>query len=220
MIAIGGIVVFTIFLVVGWAVFTEMFNQRAWRRRVARGDLSIIAALLEEAMAGWRSARPAKGVPAGLWAGVQAAQLVAVAPDGATVSTSAEPEFQSRDGRRVQTASALDAAIAIAAKLADMLLYDVPNLRLGFVRVDVYSTFTGEDGQPVQKPVLTTTAERAVADELQWDALMPAEILARFDTTYVQTPSGQCEPVTLPPVAGTSPAEIPPPGAVAPEGSM
>ena len=39
-----------------------------------------------------------------------------------------------------------------------MMLYDVPNLRLGYVRVDVYSTFTGPDGTPVQRPILTATA--------------------------------------------------------------
>ena len=60
--------------------------------------------------------------------------------------------------------SALDEAVALAAKLIDMVMYDVPNLRLGCVRVDIYATFSGTDGAPVQKPILTTTAERAEAD--------------------------------------------------------
>ncbi|WP_322796939.1 hypothetical protein [Tepidiforma sp.] len=205
MITIGIIVVAAIFLVVGWAVTTEMLQQRAWRRRVASGDLAIIAALIEEALATWRRARPPRGIPPSTWAGIQSAQLVAVEADSATLSASAEGEFATVEGRRVQVTSALDAAIAIAAKLLDMMLYDVPNLRLGTVRVDVYTTFTSPDGTPDQRPILTVTADRAVAEDLPWDALTPAEILGRFEAHYEPDPAGRPVPIELPPVSGTLP---------------
>jgi hypothetical protein len=140
-----------------------------------------------------------------LWAGIQAAQLLAVDADGATLSTAAEGEFRTEGGKRVQIASALDEAIALATKLCDMVLYDVPNLRLGYVRVDVYSTFAGPDGAPTQKLILTTTADRGVADELTWDALTPAELLGRFDTRYDRGLTGQAQPIDLPPVPGRPP---------------
>ncbi|HEY5475431.1 MAG TPA: hypothetical protein VIK11_01840 [Tepidiformaceae bacterium] len=210
MIVAGTIVTLAIFLAVGWAVSTEMFQQRLWRKRVAAGDTTIVAALILEALGGWRRARIPAGVAPALWAGVQGAQLVAVTRDSATVSASAEAEFASRDGGRVQVASALEGAMAIAAKLIDMMLYDVPNLRLGVVRVDVYSIFTGADGTPVQQPILTTTAERAIADELASGALTPAEFLGRFDTHYQKTETGQALAIVLPPVEGTLP---PSPGA-------
>lgn len=205
MIVVGSIIVLTIFLLVGWAVSTEMFQHRAWRRRVESGDVGIVSALILEAMGTWRRARPPKGLPAGIWAGIQGAQLVALTADSATVSTAADAEFQTEDGRRVQVASNLDQAIAVAAKLIDMMLYDVPNLRLALVRVDVYSTFTGEDGQAVQQPILSATADRAVADDLAWEALTPAEILGRFDTLFDRSATGQGLPIDLPPIEGEPP---------------
>lgn len=203
---IVGLVLFAvIFLGVGWAVSTEMFQHRAWRRRVESGDTDIVAALIEEALAIWRRGRPPRGTPASLWAGVQAAQLIAVETDGVTLSTAAEGDFRTEGGHRVQVASALDEGIAVAARLLDMIMYDVPNLRLGYARVDVYSTFAGADGAPSQLPILTVTAERGTADEMTWEALTPEEILGRFGADYSRSANGQPTAITLPEVAGRAP---------------
>lgn len=208
MIILGGIVCLVIFLGVGWAVSTEMFQQRTWRRRVEEGDTPIVAALIEEALATWRRARPPRGTASNLWAGIQGAQLLAVTDEpSATLSTSAEGEFRTEGGLRVQVSTALDEAMALATRLVDMMLYDVPNLRLNSVRVDVYSTFTSADGTPVQQPVLTTTADRATADDLTWEAFTPEEILARFDTRYERQPSGQAGVIALLPVEGVLPEQ-------------
>jgi hypothetical protein len=196
-IIVGSIVVLVLFLVTGWAIATEMFQQRSWRRRVESGDEGIARALVEEALAAWSRARPPRGTPASLWAGVQGVQLVSATSEAAIVSASAEGEFRTEGGRRVQVSSALEEAMALAARLVDMLLYDVPNLRLSEVRVDVYSTFTGSDDTPVQKPILTTTALRADADEVAWEAMSPAEVLGRFDTRYERGTAGQAVPIEL-----------------------
>ena len=208
MIVLGILVVLVIFGAVGWAVSTEMFQQRHWRRRVEEGDTPIVAALIEEALGTWRRGRPPRGVPANLWAGIQSAQLLAVTDlPSAALSTSAEGEFRTEGGRRVQVTTALEEAVALATKLLDMILYDVPNLRLRAARVDVYSTFTGPDGTPVQQPILTTTADRTTADGLTWEALTPEEILARFDTHYERLASGQASAITLPPIEGSLPEQ-------------
>lgn len=207
MLVFGTIVTLAIFLFVGWAVSTEMFQHRAWRKRVESGDIAIVAALVEEALSTWRQSRPARGIPANLWAGVQGAQLLAVTIDSATVSSSAEAEFRTEGGARVQVSSALDEAIALAARLIDMMLYDVPNLRLGMVRTDIYATFTGGDGTPVQKPILSCSAGRAVADSLTWDALTAAEVLGRFDTVYRRNPAGEGEQIDLVPIEGFIPSQ-------------
>jgi hypothetical protein len=107
----------------------------------------------------------------------------------------------------VLVASALDEGIALAARVVDMMLYDVPNLRLGSVRVDIHSTFTGTDGAPVQRPILTTTAERSIADAIDWDELTAAEVLGRFETRYSRAESGQALPIELDPVQGGLPGE-------------
>lgn len=199
------IVVLGIFLVVGWAVSAEMFQHRAWRKRVESGDVDIVAALIEEALSAWRKGRPPRGTAASLWAGVQEAQLIAVEQHGATVSSSAEAEFRTEAGQRVQVASALDSGIALASKLLDMILYDVPNLRLGYVRADIYSTFAGADGTPEQRPIITVTADRSTADSLEWEALTPEEVLRRFGATYERAAAGQPVPIELPPLEGQPP---------------
>jgi hypothetical protein len=204
-IIVGMIVTLTIFLVVGWAVSAEMFQHRSWRKRVESGDVDIVAALIEEALATWRKGRPPRGTPSSLWAGVQEAQLIAVEQHGATVSSSAEAEFRTEGGQRVQVASALDSGIALASKLLDMILYDVPNLRLGYVRADIYSTFAGADGTPEQRPIITVTADRATADSLDWEALTAEEVLGRFGATYERAAAGQPVPIELPPLEGQPP---------------
>ncbi len=205
MIVFGMVVTLTIFLVFGWAVSTDMFQHRALRKRVESGDVDIVAALIEEALSTWRKGRPPRGIPASLWAGVHEAQLLAIEQDGATLSSSAEAEFRTEGGQRVQVASALDAGIALASKLLDMILYDVPNLRLGYVRVDIYSTFAGADGTPVQRPIITATADRTTADGLDWEALTPQEVLGRFGARFERAATGQPVPIDLPPLAGQPP---------------
>ena len=199
MIVVGSVIVLAIFLAVGWAIATEMFQQRAWRRRAEEGDPDMVRALLDEAFTTWQRARPPRGLSAHLWAGVQGAQIVATTAHSAQVSSSAEGEFRSEDGRRVQISTALDEGMALAARLVDMLLYDVPNLRLASVRVDIYSTFTGSDGTPVQQPILSTNATRADAEDIAWEAMSPAEVLGRFDTRYERGPTGQALPLSLEP---------------------
>ena len=114
MIVVISVGVLAIFLAVGWAVSTEMFQHRAWRQRVESGDTAIVRALIEEALGTWRRARPPKGTPSNLWAGVQGVQLVAVTEESATVSSSAEGEFRTEEGARVQVATALDEEIGRA----------------------------------------------------------------------------------------------------------
>ena len=204
MIIAGVVLGLAFFLFVGWIISTEMFQQRSWRRRVASGDHEIVEALVLEAMASWSRARPPRDTPASLWAGVQRAELAAANAELAVVQSSAEGEFRTVEGRREQVSSALEEAFALAARLVGMMLYDVPNLSLGSVRVDVYSTFTADGGAALQKPILTTTAHRADADGIDWDHLAPAEILARFESAWEPTASGLAAPITLPPIPGAA----------------
>jgi hypothetical protein len=205
MIVIGLVVVLAIFVFVGWAVSAEMFQQRAWRRRAGEGDPDIIGALVNDALARWQRARPPAEVPANQWASVQQAEVVAVTGDGATLSTSVVIEYRTAAGHRVPTSPPLAEAIAVAARLLDMVLFDVPNLRLGSVRVDVYADFAAEGGGTVQRPVLSSTASRAVADSIFTEDLTPAEVLRRFDTLYHPTEGFEIQPIELPPVEGTPP---------------
>ena len=89
-----------------------------------------------------------------------------------------------------------------------MLLYDVANLRLEGVRVDVFTTFASDDQDAIQKPILTTTAWRTKAEGIDWEALTPEEVLGRFDTSYERGLGGRGVPVEIPEVDGIHPADI------------
>ncbi len=205
MILIGAILALAFFLFGGWLISMEMFQQRSWRRRAAAGDHEITAALILEAMAAWRTARPPGDRPVSVWAGVQRAELVAATAETATVQSSAEGEFRSTVEGRERVSSALDEAFALATGLVEMMLYDIPNLSLGSVRVDVYSTFPADDGAALQQPILTTTARRRDASAADWEGLAPAELLARFETAYQLGANGSALPIALSPVPGLCP---------------
>jgi hypothetical protein len=204
MIVIGLVVVLAIFVFVGWAVSAEMFQQRAWRRRALEGDPDIIGALLNDSLERWRRARPPKDMAANQWASVQQAEVVAVTGDGATLSTSLVLEYRTADGRRTPTSPPLDEAVAVAARLLDMVLFDVPNLRLGKVRVDIFADLPA-DGGVSQQPVLSSTADRATADAIFAEELTASEVLRRFDTLYHPVDGFEIRPIVLPPVEGVPP---------------
>lgn len=201
-IVVGMTLASIVFLFVGWAVTTEMLQQRWWRRKVAEGDVDIIAAMLDESLNSWRRGRAPKDMPANRWAAVQGAEVVAVTPEaGVTLGASIVPEFRTEDGQRVKITSDIEEAEALAARLVDMVMFDVPNLRLDSVRLDIYADLAGSG----QQPVLSTTAYRDVADELMWEALTPREILGRFDTVWAEERDGATIPIDLPPIEGEQP---------------
>lgn len=203
-IILGSLVTLAIFLLVGWAVSAEMFQQRWWRRKVAAGDIDIIGALIEEAMTHWRRSRIPKEMPGNRWAAIQSGELLAATPGGATFSASVVSAYQTDQGRRVKTTSDLEEAVELAVRLLDLVLYDVPNLRLSEARVDIYANVESRDGRE-QQPILSVVADRTTADELSWDELTPSEILGRFETIMAQERDGEIIPIELPPIEGDRP---------------
>ncbi|MGI8549195.1 MAG: hypothetical protein ACR2PL_00135, partial [Dehalococcoidia bacterium] len=142
----------------------------------------------------WHSMRPPRGVAVALWAGVQSVELVSVGNDYVQVACGSEGEYRSAGGRREQVSSALDAAMRLAARLIEMLLYDIPEVKLARVRLDVYSTFT-VDGLPEQRCILSTVAARQVANELPWEDMSPREIIDRFQSRYATDARGAVIPI-------------------------
>lgn len=200
--AILGILLFGLLLT--YIIFQETRAHRYWRSLVAKGDLDAIRMLLDQELARWRTMRVPKDIPASLWHGIQTVELVAVGADTAHVSCMAEGEYRFSGGRPQEVAAPLDAAMRVAAKLAEMILYDVPNLRPAVVRVDVYSTFHDPLGTPAQRCILSTVADRAEADDLDWEALRPHEVIDRFDSRYHLNERGVAEPIDPgPPLEGT-----------------
>ncbi|MGD9890931.1 MAG: hypothetical protein AB7R89_15415 [Dehalococcoidia bacterium] len=202
--AVLGLVLFG--LILTYIIFQETRAHTYWRGLVAKGDISAIRALLEQEIERWRTMRVPKGTPASLWHGVQTADLVAVGPDSAHLTCNAEGEYRIVGGQSQEVTSPLDAGMRVAAKLCELVMFDIPNLRLVEVRVDVYSTFRTVTGAPEQRCILTTIADRAEVDDLDWESLRPAEIINRFDSNYHLNEHGIAEAIDPgPALDGTTP---------------
>lgn len=191
--AVLGLVVFG--LILTYIIVQEMRSHTYWRGLAAKGDLPAIRALLDQEMERWRTMRTPKGTPAALWHGVQTVDLIAVGIREAQVACSVEGEFRVVGGAPQEVVSPLEAGMRVAAKLIDMILYDIPNLKLDRVRIDVFSTFRDEQGAPIQKCILTTIADRVEADDIDWEALRPNEIIGRFESRYQLNQYGVAEPI-------------------------
>lgn len=198
-------IVLLLFLVIGFAIIQGTRAQLYVRQRVLEGDVEVIRALVTEELGRWKTMKPPKDVDPATWAGVRSAELVDVTPDGVRVSAVAEGQYAQVNGDRRQVSSALDEGMKVTAKLADMVLYDIPNVRLPYVQVDIYSTYRDEGGAS-QRCVLSTYARREVADVLPWDELDAEQVVRTFDGRYRLDDRGN--PLPIDPDA-TGPTGVP-----------
>jgi len=165
-----------------------------YRELAAAGDIPTIREIVEEAMEGWHSARPPKEVPPSVWHGVQTMELMEVGPDHIRVSCSAEGQYKMVDGRWQEITSLFQEATAVTAKAADMLLYELPNLKLDHVRIDVYTTYR-DAARARRQCILTCTARRDDARQVDWDGWTPEQIVRRLGARYRLDENGQPLPI-------------------------
>ncbi len=184
----------------GFVILQEMFSQRHWRSLVNGGDRWAIRTLLEQEIERWRELRVPKGMDASLWHGIQTSEIAGVGRDFVNLICSAAGEYRVVEGRRQEVSTPLDEGMKLAAALIERVFYDVPNVRLSLVRVDVYTTFRSDDGALEQQCILSTVAERADADRLPWDDLRPNEIINRFESKFRLSDTGASLPVDPGPV--------------------
>ncbi len=182
-------------LFIGFVIIQEMFSQRHWRSLVNHGDRWAIRTLIEQEIERWRELRVPKGTDASLWHGIQTSEIAGVGRDFVHLICSAEGEYRVIDGRRREVSSPLDEGMKLAAALLERVFYDIPNVRLALIRVDVYTTFRGEAGTPEQLCILSTVAERVDADKLPWDDLRANEIINRFESSYHLSEGGVALPI-------------------------
>lgn len=191
--AVLGLVLFG--LILTYIIFQETRAHTYWRGLVHKGDVTAIRALLEQEIERWRTMRVPRGTPPTLWHGVQTVDLIAVGPDAAHLACTAEGEYRIVGGQSQEVTSPIDGAMRVAAKVCELVMFDIPNLRLSVVRVDVYSTFRSAAGAPEQRCILSTIADRAEADDIEWDVLRPVEIIHRFESRYHLNDERIAEPI-------------------------
>jgi len=193
-IAVGiGFVLF-MFMIVGWVIVQGTRAQLAWRKLVDAGDVNAIQTLVGEEVQRWKTARMPKGVDASVWHGVQSAELLEVTPEGVRLSASAEGQYALVSGERREVSSALKEGFTLTARLAEMVMYDIPNVKLPYAQVDIYSTYRDETGSS-QRCILSTLCKREVADALDWDDMDGEEIVRAFGGRFSLDDHGQPAPI-------------------------
>lgn len=202
----GLLVISVIFLIVAYIVLQGTRAAMAWRRAAAAGDLKVISDIVEDALSVWRSAKRPKDVAPAVWRGVQGMQAVAIGPDFVRVACQAEGEYRLVAGRWVESSNPLHEGMAITVKAADMLLYELPHFRPEYVQVDVYSAFRDAEGVARRRCILSTTAHRQAARQVDWDEWTPQQIVDALGGRYRLSDSGLPLPIEPdePPASGGS----------------
>lgn len=190
--AIG--VVLLLFLVVGWVIVQGTRAQLAWRTLVDQGDVAAISSLVTDELARWKTMRTPRGTQPGIWHGVQSAELLEAKPDGVHISALTEGQYGLVDGERRETSSALKEGMKISARLADMVLYDIPNVKLPYAQIDIYSTYRDDAGAS-QRCILSTVCRREVADGLAWEEMDAEEVVSAFGGRFALDDRGNPLPI-------------------------
>ena len=191
----GILLIVAILLFVSYVIVQETRAQQHWRGLVQQGDLSAIRELLETEIERWHTERVPRGTPALLWHGVQTVELLDVSASGAHLSCSAEGESALVGGRRVETSSPLAEGMKITMKLAEMALYDVPNVKLDHVQIDVYTSFRQQGGRAESGCVLSTLVRRSAVEHLDWEETSAADFVALNEGRFGAGSNGSLLPV-------------------------
>lgn len=166
---VGIAIVVLILLFTGYVIVQETRAQLHWRDLVEHGDVDAIRQLIEGEIETWHNQRVPKGTPALLWHGVQTIELLDVNATSARVSCNAEGEYAMVGGKRIETSSPVAEGMKITKKVAEMMLYDVPNVKLAQAQVDVYTFFRTEGGAAEPRCILSTRVDRRVVEHIDWD---------------------------------------------------
>jgi hypothetical protein len=74
----------------------------------------------------------------------------------------------------------------ITKKLAEMVLYDVPNVKLDHVQIDVYTSFRDAGGHAETRCILSTNVKRSLVSTIDWEEIEPDDFVlltsGRFDS--------------------------------------
>ena len=189
--------IFILVLILAYIVVQGTRAALAWRQAAAAGDVKVIRDIAEDALSVWRSTKRPKDVAPEIWRGVQSMQLVDAAAGFVRVSCEAESDYRLLDTRWIEMANPLQVGIAITARGADMLLYELPHFKADRIQIDVYTTFRDEGGATRRSCILSTIATRESARGVDWEEWTPAQIVAELGGRYSLGERGQPLPIEV-----------------------
>lgn len=200
-----------VFLIVTYIVVQGTRAAMAWRKAAAEGDTKVIRDIVDDALGGWRSMKRPKEVPPDVWRGIQSMKVVEVGAGFVRVSCQAEGDYKLVNGRWVETANPLQEGMATTARALDMLLYELPHFKPGQVQIDVYTSFREAEGAG-RACILSTSATREAARDVDWEEWTPAQVVDALDGRYSLGDSGQPLPIEVaePKAPESESAEAPP----------
>ncbi len=202
--------IFILFLIFAFIIIQGTRAALAWRAAAEKGDLGVIRDIIEDSIKHWSSGRRPKPIAPEVWRGIQSMQLAVVAPDYVGVSTVAASEYKMQDGRWIEMRNPLQEGIAITARAAEMLMYEVIHYRAETIQIDVYTDYRDDAGVTNRQCVLSTLATRDQVREVNWEEWTPEQIVDSFETRYRLSDTGRplpIEPFTPPEVPDEEAAE-------------
>jgi hypothetical protein len=188
-------IILVILLFVSYVIVQETRAQMHWRGLVEQGDVEAIRQLVEAEVENWHTSRVPRGVPALLWHGVQTAELTDVSARALRLNCSAEGEYALVEGRRVETSTPLAEGMKITMKLAEMALYDIPNVKLDRVQIDVYTSFRDASGHAETSCILSTSVERSVVEHIDWEEMTAPDFVTLTGGLFYANSSDTIQPV-------------------------
>jgi len=202
--------IFISFLFFAYIIIQGTRAALAWRSAAERGDVKVIGDIVDDALKGWSAQKRPKTVPAETWRGIQSMQLAGVGPDYVRVSCVAESDYKMVDGRWVEIRNPLQEGVAITAKAADMLFYELPHYRPSNIQIDVYTDYRDESGRTDRHCIMTTQATRDDARAADWEDWTADEIVQSLGAVYRLSENGRPLPVEplAPPENAQTPEEI------------
>lgn len=193
------LVIFVLVLLLSYIIVQGTRAALAWRKAAAAGDVNVIRDIVEDSISTWHSMKRPKEVPPDVWRGVQSIQLIDVAADFVRVSCQAQSEYKMFDGRWIELRNPLQEGMAIGAKAAEMLFYDLPHYRTSRVQVDVYTSFREADGPTNLQCILSIETNRDAARATDWDEWSGNEIIDHLAGRYRLGDRGQPLPISVDP---------------------
>jgi hypothetical protein len=201
------LVIFVLVLLLSYIIIQGTRAALAWRNAAAAGDVKVIRDILEDSISAWSSMKRPKEVPPDVWRGVQSIQLVDVAPDFVRVSCQAQSEYKMYEGRWIEVRNPLQEGMAIGAKTAEMLFYELPHYRPDSIQVDLYTSFRNGEGSTNIECVLSIETDRETARQVDWDEWSGNEIIDRLGARYRLGERGQPLPIEVDPPPSREEAE-------------
>lgn len=191
--------IFVLVLLLSYIIVQGTRAALAWRKAAAGGDVKVIRDIVDDSITAWHSMKRPNEIPPDVWRGVQSMQLVDVAPDLVRVSCQAQSEYKMYEGRWIEVRNPLQEGMAIGAKAAEMLLYELPHFRPGRIQVDVYTSFREGDGFTANECILSLEANRDMARGVDWDEWAASDIVDTLGGTYRMGDRGQPLPIAVEP---------------------